>query len=44
MSILITKILKDEMVELQESSHNLQFSAAVASFGIKHRKCKSQGG
>jgi Ca-activated chloride channel family protein len=40
-SILITKIMKDETVEFQESSHNLQFSAAVASFGMKLRKSES---
>ena len=40
-SILLTKIMKDEEVELEQASHNLQFSAAVASFGMKLRGSES---
>ena len=35
--ILLLKVMKDELVELFENSTNLQFSAAVACFGIKLR-------
>lgn len=40
-SILITKIMKDESVELDNASLNLQFSAAVACFGMKLRNSES---
>ncbi|MDB4061059.1 DUF3520 domain-containing protein [Vicingaceae bacterium] len=40
-SILLTKIMKDEAVELEEASHNLKFSSAVASFGMKLRGSES---
>ncbi len=40
-SILLTKTMKDEVIELENASHNLQFSAAVASFGMKLRQSTS---
>lgn len=40
-SLLLTKIMIDEVVELEQASQNLQFSAAVASFGMKLRQSTS---
>jgi Ca-activated chloride channel family protein len=40
-SILMTKVMNEEVIELQNASHNLQFSAAVASFGMKLRGSES---
>lgn len=40
-SILFSKVMKDEVVELSEASTNLQFSAAVACFGMKLRNSES---
>ena len=40
-SILLSKVMKAEVVELSEASINLQFSAAVACFGMKLRNSES---
>ena len=40
-SILLAKVMTDESVDLKSASNNLQFSAAVASFGMKLRQSES---
>lgn len=40
-SVLLTKVMENRPKALEESSNNLRFAAAVASFGMKLRKSES---